>query len=109
MVNVNKLSKDKNSSLPITKVLKNAPLPQKRALQNGFASHRFRFTWFSRCEKKSQLKRRYSRKTPLRPRNTVTAAKNPLPTKHRTEDKESHYVRLRIKILNKYLLAGESE
>jgi hypothetical protein len=26
-----------------SKVLKNAPLPQKRALQNGFASHRFRF------------------------------------------------------------------
>jgi hypothetical protein len=61
----------------ICKVLKNAPLPQKRALQNGFASHRFRFTWFSRCEKKSQLKRRYNLyETPLQPQNAVTATKH---------------------------------
>jgi hypothetical protein len=66
-----------NFSYGGTKVLKNAPLPQKRALQNGFASHRFRFTWFSRCEKKSQLKRRYNLyETPLQPQNAVTAAKH---------------------------------
>jgi hypothetical protein len=63
------------------------------------------------------LKRRYNLyDTPLRQRNAVTAAKrrygrekSVTDKKNKTEEKESHYVRLRIKILNKYLLAGESE